>query len=144
MVDATLANRLLSQIEGYLEDLADLKGISFEAYRHDVRTRRFVERTLQIAIEACLDLGQHILADEGWGEPATNRDVFRMLTRHGVLNEELGRQIEPMAGFRDLIVHNYGDIDDHLVYGILRERVEDIRRFCNAVRRFLGRDEVDA
>ncbi|WP_025322885.1 type VII toxin-antitoxin system HepT family RNase toxin [Deferrisoma camini] len=141
MVDVALAHRLLALIEGYLGDLTVLGDLTFEEYRDDVRTRRFAERTLQIAIEACLDLGQHILADEGWGEPQTNREVFRLLTKHGVLDEDLGRRIEPMAGFRNLIVHNYGDIDDFLVYGILRDRVGDIQRFCRAVRRFLERGE---
>ena len=140
MVDAALAHRLLARIEEYLGDLAALGDLTFEEYRDDVRTRRFAERTLQLAVEACLDLGQHILADEGWGEPQSNREVFRLLTKHGVLDEDLGRKIEPMAGLRDLIVHNYGEIDDFLVYGILRERLEDVQRFCHAVRAFLERE----
>jgi len=48
-----------------------------------VRERRFIGHTLQLAIQAALDLASHIVSDERLGEPATNRELFSLLARAG-------------------------------------------------------------
>lgn len=137
MVDRGVAHRLLGLLREYLQDLKPLQGLSFQEYQSDVRTRRFAERTLQIAIEACLDLGHHLIADEGWREPRDNRDVLAVLAEHGVIDRELLPDLQDMASFRNLIVHNYGTIDHAIVHGIVRRRLGDLERFAAAVFRYL-------
>lgn len=138
MVDRAVAERLLGLVQQYLRDLEPLRGMPVSAYLGDVRTRRFAERTIQIAIEACLDLGHHVIADEGYREPRDNRDVFRVLTEAGILPSPLLPNLENMASFRNLIVHSYGSIDDRLVHGILQRRLQDLSAFADAICAHLG------
>jgi uncharacterized protein YutE (UPF0331/DUF86 family) len=45
--------------------------------RVDIREQRFVEHTLQIAIQAALDVASHIVSDERLGEPRTKSGALR-------------------------------------------------------------------
>jgi uncharacterized protein YutE (UPF0331/DUF86 family) len=60
MVDKTLVLREIAEVEEYLEQLQEYKGLKDEAYSNDWKTQRIVERTLQIIIETCVDIANHI------------------------------------------------------------------------------------
>lgn len=136
MVDREVADRLLGLLESYIHDLEPVQGVGFAEYAADLKTKRFVERTLQIAIEACLDLGNHIIADEGLREPEDNRDVFQVLAEAGIIDAKLLKDLQPMASFRNLIVHDYARIDDEIVYGILKRKIGDFRKFSRMIARY--------
>lgn len=133
MVERAVIERLFSLIKGYLNDLKPVQGVSFSEYSKDIRLQRFVERTLHIAIEACLDIGNHIISDEGFREPEDNRDVFKVLGENGIITESLQKRLQDMASFRNLIVHSYAKIDNEVVFGILKKRMGDIEAFIKAV-----------
>ncbi len=133
MVDRAVIERLLCMLKGYLQDLRSVQDISFSEYLGDIRTQRFVERTLQIAIEACLDIGNHIISEEGFREPEDNRDIFRILGEKGLIHPQLQKRLEDMASFRNLIVHSYGKIDHEIVFSILKKRLNDIDEFMGCV-----------
>lgn len=65
---------------------------------HDVREERFVEHTLQIAIQAALDAASHVVSDARLGEPRTNRELFDLLAKGGCISPELARSLRDMAG----------------------------------------------
>lgn len=137
MVDREIIERLLGLLEGYLNDLKSVQGLSFDEYASDIRIKRFVERTLQIAVEACLDMGWHIIADEGLPEAETNRDVFKVLADARVIDREIVPSLQQMASFRNLIVHDYGKIDDEIVFGILKRRLVDFDSYAGMIAKYL-------
>lgn len=106
---------------------------SFEAFRTDHRLVRAVERSLHLAIEACLDVGRRIIALEGFRFPDDNKDVLRVLAEEGVISPDLVGTMYEMAGFRNIIVHEYVRIDQAVVYGVLKKRLEDFEAFAKAV-----------
>lgn len=106
---------------------------SFDAFRADHRLVRAVERSLHLAIEACLDLGRRIIALEGFRFPDDNKDVFRILAEEGILPPDLASTMFEMAGFRNIIVHEYVRIDQVVVYGVLKKRLEDFEAFARSV-----------
>ena len=77
MTDAALAAKKLAQIESCVSDLRRLARV--EAIASDLREQRFVEHTLQIAIQAALDVASHIVSGRRLGEPRTNRELFDLL-----------------------------------------------------------------
>jgi uncharacterized protein YutE (UPF0331/DUF86 family) len=99
--------------------------------------RSFVEHTLQLAIQATLDVGSHIVSDERLGEPETSRDVFRLLGRAGVVSTELTGRLEQMAGFRNVVVHLYQDVDLGIVRDVVENHLGDLLDFVAAIRRRL-------
>jgi uncharacterized protein YutE (UPF0331/DUF86 family) len=82
-----------------------------------------------MAIETCLDIASHVLADRGQGAPSTYAETFETLVRAGLMSPGLGRVMVEMTGFRNVIVHEYTRIDADIVVRILRDHLEDFRRF---------------
>jgi len=127
----------LRLLREYLRDLRAEQDVTFDQYREDKKLRRFVERTLQIAVEACLDIGNHIIASEGFRYPEDNKDIFQVLHEEGIISDELLPQLIKMAGFRNIMVHDYARIDDAVVYGILKKRLGDFDEYARAIVTYL-------
>jgi uncharacterized protein YutE (UPF0331/DUF86 family) len=132
MTDRDLVFKKLAAIETYVRELRTLARL--EALRDDVREERFVTRTLQMAIEAALDVASHIVSDERLGEPQTNRELFDLLERNGWLPTALAAQLGDMAGFRNVLVHGYDEVDLTVVEDVLRNHLGDLLAFVEAVR----------
>ena len=112
---------------------------SFQQYKQDIRLKKAVERSLQVAIEACLDIGRRLIALEGFRYPEDNRDVFRVLAEEGVVSKELLPTLLDMASFRNLVVHDYARIDDAKVYAILKKRLGDFDEYAKVIAAYLER-----
>ncbi len=73
VVDRDLLLRKLADLDQYLSQVSEYRNITLDQYRGDWKIQRIVERTLQMAIEACVDIANHIIADRGLRIPATLR-----------------------------------------------------------------------
>jgi len=136
VTDPDLLAKKLARIEGCV---ADLRRLARPAdIDRDIRERRFVEHTLQIAIQAAIDVGLHIVSDQRLGEPRTNREVFDLLERASVLPEDLAATLRRMVGFRNVLVHGYDDVDLAIVRDILDRRLDDLLAFVGTVRARFG------
>ena len=136
MTDPALVSKKLALIESCLSDLQRLARP--EAIDTDVRERRFVEHTLQMAIQAALNVASHLVSDRRLGEPRTNRELFDLLHRDGWIDADLTAILRNMAGFRNLLVHGYDDVDLRVVRDVLDTHLADLVAFVNAVRRRMG------
>lgn len=132
MTDPELTAKKLAVIETSVRELRTLSDPSL--LDTDVRERRFVEHTLQVAIQAALDVASHIVSDERLGEPGSYRELFGLLERAGYLPGTLARELEKMAGFRNVLVHGYDDVDLAIVREILERRLDDLLLFVERIR----------
>ncbi len=88
------------------------------------------ERYLHLAVEACLDLANHCIADRSLPTPDTNRDTFTVLERAGELPADLADRLRGWAGFRNILVHEYLAIDHGIAYRAIRQELGDLERFA--------------
>ena len=133
MVDRDLILRRLASLETYLDQLAPYRGIDADEYRADWKTQRIVERTLHLAIETCMDVADHIVADRRLRVPETGAESFEILAEAGLLQAPLGTALASMVGFRNILVHDYARIDPAIVVRVLGRDLADVERFRNAV-----------
>lgn len=138
MTDPPLVAKKLALVESCLSDLRRLARP--DALATDLREQRFVEHTLQIAIQAALDVASHIVSDRRLGEPRTNRELFDLLQRDGWIDATLTGALRNMAGFRNVLVHGYDDVDLAVVRDVLDHHLPDLAAFVVAVRRRLDED----
>lgn len=138
MVDRDLLLRKLAQLDQYVAQLRELAGVTPDLYRHDWRTQRAVERTLQLAIEACADVANHVIADRGLRTPATYAEIFQVLVESKLLDPALLPVFVAMSRFRNLLVHDYGRVDPDRVLRILTEHLDDFTRFRTAAVHWLN------
>lgn len=132
MTDAELVAKKLAEIETYVRELRELADPG--SIDRDLKEERFVLHTLQLAIQAALDAASHVVSDERLGEPERNRELFALLTSAGWLPRELGGRLEEMAGFRNVLVHEYAIVDLAVVRDVLANRLDDLLELCRALR----------
>ena len=131
MVDEVRVARLLRALTD------DLSVLEREAQadvdrRADPLWRRGVKYTFVTAIEACVDVAQHVCASEGWGPPADNADAVRLLGDHGVITRDLAASLRRAVGFRNVLVHEYVRVDDAVVDARLAD-LSDLEDFVRSV-----------
>lgn len=85
---------------------------------------------LQRACEAAIDAAMHLVRIRRLGIPTDSRQAFTLLTGASVINEELGRHLEGMVGFRNILVHNYRELDLNVVRSVLDHRLQDLSVFA--------------
>jgi len=142
MVDAVLIEKILGDIKSNVNELRQATDITWEIYRTDMRSRRFVERTLHILIEACIDVAQHIISDERLREPVSYRDTFAVLAENGIIKADYLNQMENMSSFRNLIVHYYERIDDASVYGFSKNNLSDFDVFVESIVEYMKKNKL--
>jgi uncharacterized protein YutE (UPF0331/DUF86 family) len=137
MVDKTLILRKLSDVSEYLDQLVEYRKITVVVYSSDWKIQRIVERTLQIMIEVCADIASHIISDSNFRVPKTYADAFRILGEQGILDESLSNKMEQMAKFRNIVVHQYDEVDATIVVNILQKHLSDFDDYKDAIIRYL-------
>jgi uncharacterized protein YutE (UPF0331/DUF86 family) len=136
MTDADLVRKKLAFIETCIADLRRLADPA--RIEQDIREERFVEHTLQLAIQAALDIASHIVSDDRLGEPDSNRTLFELLIRSGWVSEQLGPVLSDMVGFRNILVHGYQAVDPAAVRDVVEHHLDDLLAYVAAVRARLG------
>ena len=136
-VDHTVVESKLRFLKEYLSDLAEYESISLSNYRRNKKDQRFVERTLHLACECCMDTAAHIVSRLGLREPRDNKDLFKILAENNILSESVCGAMVNMSKFRNIVVHDYTRIDPEIVVGILRNNLQDLKRFASEVIRFM-------
>ena len=132
MTDPELVAKKLAFIETCVAELRRLANPGI--IETDIREERFVEHTLQMAIQAAQDVASHIVSDERMGEPRTNRELFDLLARNGWLDESEAALLGNMVGFRNILVHGYGDVDLSIVRDVLENHLDELLQFAAVVR----------
>lgn len=133
MVDKALIFRKLTELEDHLKQIKEFSSVSVEVYGREWKTQRIVERTLQIMIEICADIANHIISDKGYRVPKSYADTFRVLYEKDIIEEEIFNMMENMAKFRNIVVHRYDKVDESIVINILKRHLDDFLVYRNAI-----------
>jgi uncharacterized protein YutE (UPF0331/DUF86 family) len=132
MTDPALLAKKLAFIESCVADLRRLAVA--DQIEKDIKERRFIEHTLQLAIQACLDAASHVVSDDRLGEPETNQELFRLLAQAGRISKELSTKLRAAAGFRNILVHGYAEVDVNVTRDVLEHHLDDLLAFAAALR----------
>jgi uncharacterized protein YutE (UPF0331/DUF86 family) len=129
VVDRDLVLRRLAMLDTYLEQLIPYRQIDLDEYRQDWKTQRIIERTLHLAVETCMDLADHLVADRRLRVPETGAESFEVLAEAQLLPRELAAKLAAMVGFRNILMHDYTRLDPTIVIRVLRQDLGDLDRF---------------
>jgi len=100
------------------------------------------ERHLQIAIQACLDIANHIVSSLGLERPAQETsEVFTVLAKEKIIPGSMAKRLVEATGYRNVIVHDYIDVDRHLTYTNIQQRLPDLSEFAKYIERFLEKQK---
>lgn len=129
LVDAERARARLGRLEYLLERLDEVRAGGEADYLADERLQAATERWLQLAVQACIDIGASLVAERSTRPPADYAGVFMSLAAVGALPGGLAERLAAAARQRNLLVHAYLDLDPHEVFASLG-RLDDLRQFA--------------
>ena len=138
MYNTKVLERHIADMESAVQTLYKLKRYSIEEIESDREILWAVERGLQVAIQNLVDIGSHILSAEAVNDYEDYTEILDRLGDRGVLPKDFAASIRGMAGFRNILVHEYLRIDLEEVYRMLHERLDDFSRFVGFVRIYLS------
>ena len=133
-----ITSEMLASI-GMLEDLGRLPENEFLSDKHKIASAKY---SFLVAIEGAIDLCNHIIAKNALRVPEDYADAFRVLAEHGAFGPEFTTTLVQMARFRNRLVHIYWEVDSHELYGYLRDRLQDIRKFLKEFGSFIGKEKI--
>jgi uncharacterized protein YutE (UPF0331/DUF86 family) len=123
----------LRKLNDYLRSLRQMQAVSMDEYLDDDNIQTIVERKLQLAIQVCMDIGSYLIGQLGLTAPDEPENVFVVLGREGIINRDLARRMVGMVRFRNILVHDYLEIDSHIVYHNLAGELGDFDQFSQEI-----------
>ncbi len=138
MVDRDRILAKLDELQGYLREVRSVVPASFPEYL-TVEKRRSSERLLQVAIEAVVDICGLLVTGLRLGLPADEDDLFEKLAGRGVIAPPMADLLRRMKRMRNILVHEYGRVDDELVFETVQQRLGDFDVFMGEILAFLRR-----
>ena len=137
MVNPDVLHRRLTKLDEYLDYLERAQRYSYREFASDPEHRMAVERVLHLSVEALTDMASHVVADDDLGSVEYAGDLPAIFAEHEYVDKDLASTWKDMIGFRNVLVHDYVDLDPERVYGVLQNRLDDIRRLRRVFAHFL-------
>lgn len=142
MADEDIVVDKLRHINQYTNDLKQMRGMSKETYVTDIVTQRAVERTFMNLIQSCIDLAQHIRAEEGLTPSGTSKKEIEALGNAEIIARETQAKMEEAVGFRNILAHRYGDVNHDVVYDVLHNDLHWFDRFQQEVAQWFQQEST--
>ena len=129
MIDKDIVLDRLHSIKNNLDYLQNVKEFSREEFSSNPDIHYRFERALHLVLEAVIDISNHLIADRNLKSPNTNREIFEVLADNNLLKRDLAERLKDMAGLRNILVHDYLELDRKKEYDIIIESLADIKQF---------------
>lgn len=110
---------------------------SFEEFSNLGLVKDGIYKRVEFAIENVFDICAIINADLNLGIPGSDEDILENLIKNNILSMKMKEKLKMMKGFRNILVHRYGKIDDKLAFRILKENLGDFYEFMREIEEFL-------
>jgi uncharacterized protein YutE (UPF0331/DUF86 family) len=108
-------------------------------FRKPGLVRDGIYKRTECAIEDVFDICAILNTDLALGVPGEDEDILDHLIQNGIISSGMLEKIKGMRGFRNIVVHRYGAIDDTLAFQLLKENIGNFSLFTADVEKILDR-----
>jgi len=136
MIDKKKILSKIDELNNYLEELENIMPKDFEEYKNSIEKKRACERLLQISIETLIDIANILVSGLKLGIPSDEDILIEKLRNRRIISEKTAKKLNEMKGFRNILVHKYGEVDDELVFENL-SNLDDFEDFTKEILLFL-------
>jgi uncharacterized protein YutE (UPF0331/DUF86 family) len=133
MTSLAVIEKGISKIKKYLNILQGYHKYTYEQIINDLTLRGAIERYLYLLVQSALDLAEALISYKKFRRPVTFTECFIILNEAKLINKDLMQKMIKMAKFRNIITHDYEELDYEIVYDIFKNRIIDIEDFTNII-----------
>ena len=135
---ADVIKRKLKELE---QNLLYLKQISYDINSDNLKSNMIrywgIERGIQICIESIIDIANIIISVAGEEKPDTYREIMLKMSDLDVVSVNFSKRLANMAGFRNILVHDYTKIDEDVILNILKNDINDFMKYTVEVKEWM-------
>jgi uncharacterized protein YutE (UPF0331/DUF86 family) len=128
----------LRRLDRCVQRLRRIAAMPLEAYLADEDAQALAERHFQVAVQCLLDMANHIVAEHGLGSPEDAEELLACLAVANAIPRALYERVRGLAGFRNILVHDYLAVDHHVVHRLLG-RLDDLLDLARALDEYVQR-----
>lgn len=126
----------IKEINEFSDQLKTIAPSSFDEYKSNIEKKAACERYVEKIVEAITDLAFLIIKNKKLKIPEDDIDAFNILLENKIINTDLAAKLRSAKGMRNIIAHEYGSVDDEIVFhSITKELTKDARAFINQVKK---------
>ena len=126
----------IDEIEEYIIELQEFVPTDFKEYVQNIKTKAACERYFEKIIEAAVDLAFLIIKAKEFKIPEEDKESFEVLLSENIISEKLTERLKDAKGMRNIIAHQYGAVDDEIVFhSITEELIRDIKEFIKELKK---------
>ncbi len=140
MENKDLIYKFLHALEDSLRKIRSMD-ITFDMILGDEDIQDLLDRRMQKAIEASIDIAIHLASALNLPRKDKASDLFTLLAESKIIDSTLTKKLKSAVGFRNIIVHEYTDIDYTLAYSDLDSKLDDLEAYAYKVKEFLDKHE---
>ena len=133
MISEEIIHAKIDIIEENLKLLKEISKEDFKIFSKNYRDIQATKHSLQEAIEACLDIGNHIIAEKGLKRAEDYKEIFEILEEQHIIEPHLSKKLQEMAKFKNILVHRYGELDLKQIFALICEDLNDIQEFVSNI-----------
>jgi uncharacterized protein YutE (UPF0331/DUF86 family) len=128
----------IKEINLYLNQFSGIIPSSFSEYAHNLVIKAACERYFEKIIEAVVDLSFMVIKFKKLEQPSDDTTLFYILMNKAILTPELTEKFHKAKGMRNIIVHEYGYIDDIQVFEVISKMIiPDVEEFLKQIKEIL-------
>jgi len=139
--DPERLGKLISSMRESLRILRQIRGMPQTEFYEDIHRQGSAKYHFIIAIEAAIDIANHLISKSALRVPNDYADTFRVLADAGVLEKDFASELEKMARFRNRLVHIYWNVDVREIWKILQSRLGDFEQYISQIGEYLSKVE---
>jgi len=136
-VDLKVIEARLKKLDGYYSSLLRFDGLSLADYLQSDDIQTIIERKLQLCIQTCIDIANYLISRKRLRIPDEEGNIFVVLSDEGIIGKELAERMKGMVNFRNILVHEYLEINNELVHRNLTQNLHDFNEFAQAIIQYL-------
>lgn len=133
MTNIDVLENKISAVKKYLKILTRYQKYSDAEISDNLDLQGALERYLYLATQAAIDLADIVISLKRLRKPSSLKESFEILSEENIIPKSLKEELIKMVGFRNVIAHDYEDVDKNIVYDVLRHRLDDIKEFIKIV-----------
>ena len=133
IVDRDILWAKISFMHRHVDRIKAKSDVALQEFMQDLDRQESVLFNLQMAVQNCIDLAAHIVAEQGLGVAGSTNELFYLLEEQGYISQQLTEKMVQAVGFRNLVAHEYGKLDLEIVFRVCQENVEDLEEFSRTI-----------
>lgn len=137
MIDIDLVRRKLSRLNMYLDKLKAVSIKELNDYLEDTYLKFSVERLIQLIVERATDINNHVVVETKNRPPEDYSISFIKAAGAGLISRKLADRLKGSAGMRNILVHEYMDVDDEIVYKTIPIAIKDYKEYIKEAEKFI-------